>query len=592
MRDSALLLVALGFVLTPACSDVRPAFDPDRPARGPGQLVGNGEALTDGKFPGGFDSLPQARAIEPPDDALPPDCGPDCLSHCDKAGLNNPVNKGLCTSTWGVGLDLRPIDETEACRRLFVDLVGRFPSLDEVEATCSKDWGQVVQELMSQDAFVLLQQRRWADKLLYNNQVVSIERIFDMDDLVGKLYRGRVAYDQFAAVLSAHPVVTRRYSTAADQAEAVFEMLLGRPPYANERADLARLYTLWGNGYYDHPVLQARLPDATIDYRCITDEGTVDEGAKGECTSVLWGYNELILIPDLRATEGEMWSGLLRPDEWEKLQLPGRILSSEVAFWEKAVDDVLEQYLGYELGTLVPEVRHELVRFLLEHQGDIRSVHFAVLTSAAYLQSAQGDTERHYRWLYGPLRQVEVEPWIDTVTQTTGFRLSACDHRLSRPEDVLNTDTLSGFALVDGTNWQLDEEGDLMTDYRDLARTLGGCPDNEIGGRFKAVSILTTAAQEAFVTEVCNPGLESRAAADLDRLLPGGTDANKALDANVASAIWDHQSKLFLGRAATAAEKARAQQAADQCTPKPCTAEMFARPACFALLASAEMLFY
>jgi hypothetical protein len=62
---------------------------------------------------------------------------------------------------------------------------------------------------------------------------------------------------------------------------------MGRPPLGNERSDLARLYTLWYNDYYNHPELKVRLPDAFIDFECVSDEGEVDEESKGECTSIL-----------------------------------------------------------------------------------------------------------------------------------------------------------------------------------------------------------------------------------------------------------------------------------------------------------------
>ena len=60
---------------------------------------------------------------------------------------------------------------------------------------------------------------------------VNFERAYDMDELVGKAYRGRVAWDQFAAVTSAHPVLMRRLDTPGDRAEYVFRLFLGRPPY-------------------------------------------------------------------------------------------------------------------------------------------------------------------------------------------------------------------------------------------------------------------------------------------------------------------------------------------------------------------------
>jgi hypothetical protein len=578
-----------------SCSEPEIDFDPADPARGPGQLAGQpderrGSSAED--FAAAVSDTPQTRSVTPPEGSELPDCGADCQSHCDGLALQNPVDDGACRGLWGVGLRTRPIVAEEACRRLWVDLTGRFPTRDEVEADCmDRDYAQVAAELMATPEFVLVNQRRWADRLLYNNQAVSIERIYDMDALVGKIYRGEVAYDEFAAVLSAHPVITRRYDTAGDRAEAVFTLLLGRPPYENERADMARLYALWRNGYYDHPKLQQRLPDATIEFRCVDDQGRVDVETKGECTSIRWGYNELILEPDFRARDGEMWSGLLTADEWERLQLPGRILSAEVGFWEHAVDRVLQLYLGYDLGTRLPDVRQALIEYVLAHDGDIRAAHHAVVTSQLYLQTSTGATDTTHRFTYGPLKQVDVEPWIDTVEHTTGYSLSRCDHRLPDPEALMNG-SFTGYAVVNGSRWELDEDNDVVDDYRGLARTLGGCPENEVGGRFKTVSILTTATQEGFVTRVCNPTLEPEEGAPIERLLPDGMDPDRALDADVAESIYRHQLGRFFARGPADAELDEVREAADACAPKPCTAEMFARPTCYALLSSSEMLFY
>ena len=50
----------------------------------------------------------------------------------------------------------------------------------------------------------------------------------------------------------------------------------------------------------------------------------------------------------------------------------------------------MEQYFGYDLGTAAPDVRRELVQFLLENNADIRALHYAIVTSIPYLQSSQG----------------------------------------------------------------------------------------------------------------------------------------------------------------------------------------------------------
>lgn len=582
---SGLLLIAAG------CGDEPFPFDGEDPARGPGELIGDRPQLNDG-FDGGFSGDVSPRDVAPPEGEELPPCDGACRDYCDGLALDNPVDRGACHSLWGIGLDTQAVADTEACRRLHVDMLGEFPTRSELRALCDdRSWDEVVEELLDDPRFTFIQQRAWADTLLYNNEALSFERIYDADDIVRNLYEGRIGYDEFAAIMSAHPVLTRRYDTASDRAEKLFDLFLGRPPYESERADMARLYVLWGNGYFDHPRLGMRLPDAVIEFQCLDEDGNVDDGAKGACTSILWGYNELIMTPDYRATEGEMWSGLLTAEEWQALQAPGRIIAEELGFWENAADQVLRQYLGYDLGQQLPEVRQALLEYVLAHDGDIRSLHYAVATSQIYLQGNGGETPSEHRYTYGSFKQVEVEPWIDSVKKNTGYALSMCDHRLPVVDMFLDDATPAGLSLIDASRWEIDGDG-ISTGYRDLARTLGGCPDNGIGGRFKTVSILTTATQEGFVAQVCNPTLEPGSGADVARLLPDGVGENRAIDPDVAESIVSYQIEHFFGRSASDDEIAEARENADRCAPKPCTAQSFARPVCYALLSSSEMLFY
>jgi len=550
--------------------------------------------------------MPEPRNVDAPEEGLIVDCDVDCASYCDGLPLENPVNVGMCPVTWGAGLATRGVDRGEACRRLYADLLGRFPNAEEAATVCQAEtWGQTVSQLLDSNEFVRVQQRRWADKLLYNNRAVNFERAWDMDDLVGKAFEGRVAWDAFAAVTSAHPVIMRRLDTPADRAEFMFELFLGRPPYEGERSDIARLYQLWSNGYFDHPHV-GRLPDAFIQFSCVDEDGNRDPASIGECTSVLWGHHELTLSPDTKRLtkegeqEGQLWSGKLLPNEWEKLQLPGRLIASEPAFWEFIVEDTLTRYLGYDLAIDAPGVRHELVKYLLEYQGDIRALHYAIATSFAYLQSSKGGDPSERRWTYGPYKQIEVEGWIDSIKATTGADLARCDHRLPHPEDYLDPDAdeeegyggLSGWALalVRNSRWEIDGELEVEDDYRNLARTLGGCPSNEVGGRFTTISVLNTAVQESFVAEVC--GIGDAEGVGLGRLLPGDMAGDTVLDDATADQILAYQQSLFLGRSPDEEEIEEARAAASQCNPAPCTAAAFARPVCFALLSSSEMLFY
>jgi len=586
-----------------SCGNVE-GLDARNPARGPGQLVGNGAPVSDGNFAGGNDTIPGPRGVvRAPEEGFTIDCGPGCREYCDAAEFENPVNQGICPSLWGVGLASQPIVPDEACRRLYADMLGRYPTPRELDTTCAQEtWGDVVNTLLDTDEFVFVNRRRWADILLYNNRAVNFERAWDMDELVAKAYEGRVGWDEFAAVTSAHPVMLRRRDTGGDRAAFVFETFIGRPPYESERADLARLYRLWTNGYWTHPHVGV-VPDAFIDFRCVDGAGNPDPETIGECTSILFGQHSLTLTPDVQRQEhddeeqeGTMWSGFLKPEEWKKLQLPGRLIAQEPAFWEHAAETVLDQYFGYDLAAASPEVVHEMVKYLLQYNGDIRALHFAVATSAPYLQSAHGETDTSFPWTYGPLKQIAVEGWIDSIAATTGADLSSCDHRLPHPEDYAGEDALeeavgNGWAgaLVKFSNWELDDDRQIVTDYRNLARTLGGCPSNEASGRFTTVSVLNTAVQEAFVGEVC--GIGDASGANVDYLLPDAVGSQTFVSAEVATDVLAHQSRVWFGRWPTTEETAEAVAGAEACGSS-CEADSYSRSLCFALLSSAEMLFY
>ena len=124
--------IALGTLVGAAsCGDII-GMDPRDPARGPGQLVGNGDPVSDGNFRGGADEMPVARDVRAPQVGAAVDCPGECRAYCDGLPLENPVNIGACPVMWGVGLSSQPVQRLEACRRLYADLLGRFPSAEEL----------------------------------------------------------------------------------------------------------------------------------------------------------------------------------------------------------------------------------------------------------------------------------------------------------------------------------------------------------------------------------------------------------------------------------------------------------------------------
>ncbi|HSC87588.1 MAG TPA: hypothetical protein VLC09_09975 [Polyangiaceae bacterium] len=599
IRWAAPAVACVGAIVAAGCSR-ETQFDTSRPQAGPGSLVGRDRPLNN-SFTGGASLDIEARNLDVPLDWHTKECDDACLAYCRAQTFANPLDQALCPQLWGAGYDTLPLIDTETCRRVHADLTGRFPSLGEVQDEClGRPIGDTVLEWIKSKEFVFVNQRRWADTLRYNNVAVNLERIYDADTLVGKLYGGFVRYDEFVEVMSAHPVLVRRFDDPGDRAEELFNVFVGRPPFANERADMAKLYSLWQGGYYDHPDLGMRMPDSYIQHHCVNDELEIDAETAGACTSVLWGFNRVVLVPDFRAQRNEdgvyeTWSGNLTKKEWQLLQTPGRIIGKFPQVWEHAVRDVLELYLGYDLGRHSPAAVDALVDYVLAHGGDIRAAHYAVATSAIYLQSTNCpdcDPEADVPpWTYGPLRQAEAEQWIDSITHLVDSPLGSCDFRIPDPNEILERSVL-GYDLVEKSRWSITEEDRVDERYSSLAQTLGGCPDNQVSGRFKAISILNTATQEGFVRSLCNPGLEPDAGVPATVLLPGEVAPSAVLTVEVAEQIATHQYATFFGRFPSPEEVEMAQGAVAACVPKPCKAEAYSRSLCYALLSSSEMLFY
>lgn len=595
-------LLALGM----SCG--RDAPDPVSPGRGPGALVGNGEPVYTGEYAALEEAWPEKAAKVTVSVDEPVVCDRDCRSFCDGLNLKHPVHAAACGRLWGVGLLPNSVQVVEACRRLWADTAGRFPEPGELSHCVDTPWAKVVQERIDSPEFVTLHQRRMADAFLYNHRAVNVERIFDLDDLVGKTFKGLVSWDQFAAVVSAHPAFVRRYDSGPDRVDALFRLFLGRPPSEPEQADLARSYLVWENGYIDHAYL-GRVPDAVVRFPCVDKSGKIDPTRAGLCTSTRWGHHPVIIERDRREArvddepDGTMWSGYLRSEEWEQLQTPGKIVASMKEFWEHAAEDVLSVYFGdrngggpyVDIGTQIPGLRAQLARYLVDHNADIRALHYAVATSVLYRQSAVADESSPFVWTYGPLKQIDAQGWLASVAGPGKDKLWPCDRRISFPGDFVNEKGSNGWtkSVVRNSAWVLDAQDKVKMTDANLARNLGGCPTRESGPAFRAVSIVNTALQEGFVRSVCSGQDDDRGLAFTTQWLMGqGGQASQALNLDLAKKILEHQSKHFLGRAASDEEWALLEPHAKGCIAAGCNALEFSQTLCFSVLSGAEVLFY
>jgi hypothetical protein len=436
-----------------------------------------------------------------------------------------------------------------------------------------------VDYFLSLPGYVAHNQRLWADKLQYDNRNVWYRYLIDLDDQVGRLYRSELSYPNFAAIVASHPGFVGQF-VGENVVAYAFQAFLGRDALPEERQDLLGLYRMWRTrGGYDPSITRFRYNACIDDTECDPGRSCIDN----LCQSTT-NYRELYLDPKrcadalgqlscTSAAHGQTVAlagtapialGELTDDEWQVLRSPGRILSTMPAFWEAAVDDVLNKYLGWwhggnELpGYELPQLRQALAVGFQATGGDVRALEREVLLSALYLMAADepaGDTRF---WHYGPTKQMIAEAWIDSVGRFAGLDVGRCDPRFPNltprwlpPTLVPGRGQLPGF------------------DYPHEARLLGGCPDQEAQFRYTDVGVLATMEQRSIVAGVC----ASPAATAF--LPPQGTTSERMIEG--------------LYRRAFTAEAGDDATAVAALVP---AADASARNLCLALLRSARFLFY
>ena len=131
--------------------------------------------------------------------------------------------------------------------------------------------------------------------------------------------------------------------------------------------------------------------------------------------------------------------------------------------------------------------------------------------------------------------------------------------------------------------------------YASLARTLGGCPENIVGGRFQRGEHPHHRHPARLRGRPVQPRDGPKVqGAPLEKLLPGGRERPPARwTARLAEQIATHQYRTLLGRSPTPEELAEARDAGTAVRRHPLHAPRSSPgPLCFALLSSAERLFY
>ena len=302
MKRSVTLVLATLSMLAASCWG-EPAFDPEKLAIGPGGLVGNGDPINSGDFPGGDDALPAPRQVEaPPDDTRPPDCDQGCVDYCNAQNLENPVNRGLCRASGASGSRRCRWTGSRRAGGCSWTCSGRCPRRTRSSARCQGDWGDDgaradggrrvrLREPAPHRGPVPLQHRGRERRVGLRHRSARREAL-PGHRAVRPLRRGGERAPGAHAAQRGPGRPGRGALPAVPGPAAVRERARGHG--AALRAVATRATTTTRSC--------VRMPDAYLRFRCLTEDNKeVDPEKQGECTRVLWGYNELIFTPDVRA---------------------------------------------------------------------------------------------------------------------------------------------------------------------------------------------------------------------------------------------------------------------------------------------------
>jgi hypothetical protein len=546
-------------------------------------------------------SEPIAEETPRPDPMLPtPELPPDA----PPPPSDNPIDVAIWPRIVAErALPLAPASDEELCRRMSLDLRGVLPLPSEVDALCrGRTASEMARTFMDDERFVE------REVLLFIRHVgaepieVWTENLLDGDRVYARVARGEIGYDDFAAELMAHPVMTINRPAADDDdpaatIEHAFRIFLGRRPHGAEASDFGNVLRVWHRGWESRPFGNYKRP-AYLDYRECTDAVF---GAAA-CTSVLLGDPVTIdlpseLFPSMPAVDYEssrdgmfyyetVHGGLMDAAMQRELEKPGRLLASRDEFWDEAADRALNRILGWwrstanEPDSTLPEVRLALARsFRASATHDLRDLYHTILTSILYTTSSRVSDEIGERslWSVGPVKTMDGEQYLDSLERVFEREMGFCETHVDAQYDDFFPNEYRRTQPEDFYGFGYDF-------YFENGKDIGGCTGPFPAPREPGLRALFAHVNVA--DELCpEPAV----------LYPDGFDANDASDEN-AVRLAEHVYPLFLTRAPADDERALVRETAAACRADPeCsdgTIAGFASELCGALLRSAEFVFY
>jgi hypothetical protein len=370
------------------------------------------------------------------------------LAACGGDGVSPPssaFDAVVLEAAAAAGLKLELASDDEACARLFTDVLGRRPTAEEISARCrDRSYDEVLDGLLSSEAYRRTQRRRLADRLRYSDAFVDKDSIVDLDRHVDRLYRREVGYRELAELALAHPGFIGRFMVYGQDtiAEAAWKSFLGRPATPPEAKDLEPLWRPWRLRFIDGASEGApRYVAPRVDpFAC--------EAGVRSCVSSLFGITNLEF--PRRGRDQMLAIDALDDLDWEALRTPGRLLTTLPMFWEAAVDEVIARYLGYDLGRALPEAREVLVEALRASDGDLVALERMVLGSIAYRLGRHNKRtlEDLPRWAVGPTKLMIAEVWLHSVAELVGEPIGDCDFRA--PSEPPDSPSDAWFATIAG----------------------------------------------------------------------------------------------------------------------------------------------
>ncbi len=525
----------------------------------------------------------------------------------------NPIDVAIWPRMIADGTtDLVPASTAELCRRVSLDLIGIVPTAQLEASLCTgKTPEQIVRAFLAHPRFVEVERRFWIRRIGADPTTVMADHLDDADRILDAAAAGELGYDDLAAALLAHPILTINRAVAAGNdvtttVERIFDLFLGRLPSPAEVADYANLLRPWrrtGEGRYDagyayYPLMAQLVPWACKDPVL---------GATA-CTSTLLGPPTTIAPqvaplapPGYEGEPGyfyyEAVHGTVPAALQTELEKPGRLLAERAEFWDEAGDMALARFVGWwrstpnEPDSVLPEVHRALGAWFRAHPTrDLRELYVTVMTSVLYTTSAElpeASAEAAADpaavvppWTTGPTKLLDAHQLLDSVAVALERELGLCDPHTDEPvgRDWFWPDRLRIPQPEDNYGF-----GPYIDFYRENGVALGGCLGPVLPTRSPGLPALLTHIE-----------LSKTLCKAPSKILPAGLDPTSKATAD-AQATATYLYGRFLSRTPVDAERDAITTAASACfadTTACGDVEAFATELCGALIRSSAFLYY